>query len=146
MASAVYNKGKYQILSGSTDLLNDTIKVMLVDSDYSFDADHNFVSQVSSDELSVSGYTGGFNGAGRKTLASKTVTEDDTNDRAYFDAADLTWTSLATGATIGGAILIKEVTNDTDSVLLAFIDLTNTPTNGGDVTVAWNADGIIRLA
>lgn len=146
MASAWYNKGKYQVLSGSTDLLADTIKVMLVDSDYVFDADHNFVSQVTIDELGVSGYTGGFNGAGRKTLGTKSVTEDDTNDRAYFDAADVTWTALGTGATIGGAILIKEVTNDADSVLIAFMDLTNTPTNGGDITIAWNADGILRIA
>ncbi len=146
MASAWFNRGKQQILSGGTNLLTDTIKVMLVTSSYTFDADHNFVSEVSANEPAVSGYTGGFAGAGRKTLANKSVTEDDTSDLAFFDADDLTWSALATGATIGGAILIKEVTNDAASHLLIFMDLADTPTNGGDITIAWNASGIIRLA
>jgi len=145
MASAWFNRGKQQVLSGSTSLLSDTIKVMLVTSSYTFDADHNFVSEVSANEVSVVGYTGGFAGAGRKALANKSVTEDDTNDLAYFDADDLTWTGLATGATVGGAILVKEVTNDAASQLLVFMDLADTPTNGGDITLAWNASGIVRL-
>ena len=145
MASAWFNRGKQQVLSGSTSLLSDTIKVMLVTSSYTFDADHNFVSEVVANEVSVIGYTGGFAGAGRKALANKSVTEDDTNDLAYFDADDLTWTGLATGATVGGAILVKEVTNDAASQLLVFMDLADTPTNGGDITLAWNASGIVRL-
>ncbi len=145
MASAWYNKGKHQVLSGTINLTSDTIKVLLVTSSYSFNPDHNFASDVSSNEISVTNYTGGFAGAGRKTLASKSITEDDTNDLAYFDAADVTWTALGSGATIGGAILLKEVTNDGASPLIAFMDLTDTATNGGDITIAWNASGILTL-
>jgi hypothetical protein len=119
---------------------------MLVSSAYTFSPDHNFVSDVSADEISVTGYTGGFAGAGRKTLSAKTFTEDDANDWAYLDADDIVWNTLGAGATIGGAILIKEVTNDAASPLLAFMDLTNTSTNGGDITVSWNASGIMRIA
>src|SRR3990172_2996915 len=145
MASSWYNRGVYSILSGNINLNSNTIKVMLVTSAYTFDPDHNFVSNVNSFELTVGGYTGGFGGAGRKTLSNKEFTENDTDDLAYFDdTADLTWTSLATGETIGGAILIKEVTNDGDSPIIAFMDLTNTPTNGGNITVAWSADGILQ--
>lgn len=145
MASAWYNKGKYDVMSGDTVLLASGIKCMLVNSGYAFNADHNFVSDVVANEIGVSGYTGGFNGAGRKVLTAKTVTEDDGNDWAYFDAGDLTWTTLATGVTIGGAILIRELTTDANSVVLAFMDLTDTPTNGGDITISWNASGILRI-
>jgi hypothetical protein len=144
MASAWYNKGKYQVLSGGVDLNSDTIKVILVTTSYTFDVDHNFISDVSSNELSVSGYTGGFSGSGRKTLSGKSFTEDDSSNLAYFDATDLVWSALGTGATIGGAILVKEVTNDGDSPLIAYMDLTDTATNGGDITVSWNASGLLR--
>lgn len=145
MASAWYNKGKGVVMNGDIDLLTDTIKVMLVTSAYTFDADHDFANDVTG-ELTVSGYTGGFGGAGRKTLASKTVTIDNTNDRAYFDAADVSWTALGAGETIGGAILLKEVTNDAASPLIAFIDLANAATAGTDVSIIWSTEGILRLA
>ena len=55
------------------------------------------------------------------------------------------WSSA--GATIGGAVayiysssggsLGTQTTSDTGQELLAFYDLTNTPTNGGDITVQW---------
>jgi hypothetical protein len=96
-------------------------------------------------EISVTNYTGSFAGSGRKTLSGKTVTEDDTNDLAYFDASDLTWTTLGSGATIGGAILVRELTTDANSVLIAFVDLTDTATNGGDITITWNAAGILKI-
>lgn len=133
------------MLGGTINLLTDTIKVMLLDADAAPTADTNFVSDLSADELSGTGYTGGFNGSGRKSLASKTVTEDDVNDRAYFDAADLTWSSIDAG-TAAWAILIKEVTTDADSIVIAAIDITDTLTNGGDLTVNWSADGLLRLA
>ncbi len=140
-----YNKGKFAVMNGSVDLLTDTIKVMLVDPDAAFNADHNFVNQISSDELSGTGYAGGFNGAGRKTLASKTVTEDDGNDRAEFDAADVTWTGINAG-TASAAVLIKEVTDDTDSLLIAFLDFTDVVTNGGNLTLQWDAEGLLHIS
>lgn len=145
MADGMFNKGKYLILSDSISLSSDTLKVMLVTSSYTFDKTHNFVGDVSSNELSVSGYTGGFAGAGRKTVASKTFTEDDTNHRAVFAVADITWTSLAAGQTIGGAILIKEVTNDAASPLIAFFDLTNTATTGANVTLDFSSTGLFYI-
>lgn len=140
-----FNRGKYLVLSGGINLLTDTIKAVIVTPSYTFSADHNFISDVSSNELSVTGYTGGFAGSGRKTLANKSVTEDDSSDLAYFDADDLLWTSLSTGGTVGGLALVREVTNDSASPLIAFFDLVDTPTNGGDIGISWNASGILRL-
>lgn len=145
MASGWTNKGRHGVLGGTINLLTDTIKVMLVTTAGLPTADTNFVSQISANELTGSGYVAGFAGAGRKTLASKTVTEDDANDRAYFDAADLTWTVINAG-TAAYAVLIKEVTNDADSIVIGWIDITDVVTNGGDLTLSWSADGILRVA
>ena len=60
------------------------------------------------------------------------------NNRVEIAIADLTWTSLggATNQTINGVTLIKEGgANDTTSIPLANFDLTNTITNGGNVTL-----------
>ena len=150
MATFVYNLAASEIAKGNIDLLADTIKIMLVKSGYVPDRDDDFIEEGVNDanehELTVGGYTGGFGGSGRKTLASKTITEDDVNDRAEFDTADPVWTALLTGETIAGAIIIKEITNDLASVLIAYLDLTDTPTNGSDVTLNINAEGVIQFS
>lgn len=141
---AWYNKGKASILNGAVDLLADTIKVILVNNTYVFDADHNFVSQVSSTELSGTGYAAGFAGSGRKTLAGKAVNEVDASDYAAFDANDVTWVAINAG-TAAGVILVKEVTVDGDSLLIAHISFSSVVTNGGDLTLQWDANGILQL-
>ena len=154
MADIFYTDAKRAIADNSAadtiNLVGTTVKVMLVDSTYVGNVDDIFIDDGSandpqSHEISVTGYTGGFAGSGRKSLASKTLTSDFTNDRAEFDAADVTWTALGTGATIGAAILIKERTADTDSQIIAKFDLTDTPTNGGDITVSWNVEGLLNF-
>lgn len=149
MADAFYNRGKFLIASGGSNLnfASDTIKYLLVTSSYTFNADHNFVSDVSANELSVSGYVGGFAGAGRQTLGSKAVTEDDTNDRAAVDAADpAVHSSLAAGATIGGLVFYKSVTSDSDSPLLFFLDPPDIPTNGFNVQFQFGANGLYLVS
>lgn len=150
MADGVYNNLKHGLAAGTIDLAADTLKVMLVTSGYTFNADHDFLDEggandLTDHEISVTGYTPGFGGAGRKTLASKTFTENDTNDRGEFDAADLVWTTLGSGATIDAAVVIKEITNDAASVPLIYFDLTATPTNGGDFTLSFSSTGLLHL-
>lgn len=138
MATHWYGKGVLKIVSGSIDLDTDTLKVMLVNENYTSDKDHEFVSSVSSYEISTSGYSGGFNGAGRKT-ATVATQYNATSDRVEVVITDITWSSLQSGATIGAAILIKEVTNDAASPVIAIWDFTtNVATNGGDFTMDFN--------
>jgi hypothetical protein len=144
MASILTNRGMHSILSGSVDLTNDTIKVMLMDASFTQAATHNFVSDISADELTGVGYTAGFAGAGRKTLASKTLTEDDATGTSTFDAADLTWTTITAGTATCAAV-IKEVTNDADSIVLGYVGFTPQVTAGGNLVVAWHANGIFRI-
>jgi hypothetical protein len=144
--SGFYNRAAAKIgeNTGRINWLSDTIKVMLVTSGYTFNRDHDFASAVSS-ELSGTGYVGGFGGSGRKTLASKTITEDDTNDRAVYDAADSVWTAINAG-TAAGAIIIKEGTSDADTELICFLDGASVVTNGGDVTLVYPSTGAFYLS
>lgn len=152
MASFLYNTAAKEMIDGTIDIDTDTIKVMAVTSSYSADRDDDVVDAGGANdavdhEISVSGYTGGWGGSGRKTLANPAVTADKTNDRAEFDADDFTWSALGAGATIAALIVIKEGgANDTTSRLIAYLDITDTATNGGDITIQFNAEGIIQLA
>jgi hypothetical protein len=151
-ASFVYNTAAGDMWQDIVDLINDTIKVGLSTSVHTVDRDDDFLddgtaSDFSSGELTGTGYTAGFGGAGRKTLASKTITVDKTNDRAEFDAADVTWTAITAG-TAAQATLLKEITNDAASKLIANVDTGGFPvvTNGGDLTIQWNVEGVLQLS
>lgn len=145
MANFVYNYGKFLLANGGVNLVTDNIVLMLVNSTYTgavSNANSNVVSEVSSYEITATGY-------GRQTLASKVIVEDDANTYAYFKAANVTFATLGTGNTVGGAVLFKNTGSDATSGLLAFYDITDTPTNGGDITIQWAADGaggVLKLA
>lgn len=77
-----------------------------------------------------------------QTLGSKTQTNDTTNHRTVYDAADPTWSAVASGDTIGWIVVYKFITDDTDSVPIFCVDVTDTPTNGLDVLWTISANGI----
>lgn len=153
MANLVYNRGKYKI--GQVNTTGITWQLMLVTTGYVADQDHNFVYSNSSSgvlgeprvyESTVSGYA-------RQTLTSLALFEDDSNDFAGLDAADVTFSALVAGNTIGGAVLYiysssGGTTGDSGQELVAFYDITDTPTNGGDITIQWastSAGGVLKL-
>lgn len=133
MAYFVNNEGAKGLTSGGTiDWAADTIKARLVASSFTPDRD----------DTSMSGYTAiGTD----QTLASKTKTKDTTNDRIVFDAADPVWTAVAGGSTVGWVVIFKFVTNDAGSTPIAVLDITDTATNGGDITITFSANGIFYL-
>ena len=132
----------------AVNLDTDTIKVMLVKSTYTPDRDHEFVDSITggSHELSGTGYVAGFGGAGRKTLANTTIAKDNTNDRVIFDADDVTWSAINAG-TARYAVVIREITDDAASLILAVHDLNPTAGilfNGNDWVLAWPTTGVIK--
>lgn len=139
MASVMYNFGKGEILKGNIDLVNDTIKAAFMATTYTADVDaHDYYSDVSASVAS---------GSTDQTLASKTVTVDDTNNRAEFDAADL---SVADETISGGTnkiVIYKDTGNAATSPLIACIDIaegTLTPI-AGTLAITWNAEGIFAI-
>ncbi len=149
MADWVYNSGGGDIgIEQNIDLLAVAIVAMLVTSSYVANRDNDFVEEGADDanehELSGTGYTAGFGGGGRKALASKTITVDKTNDRIEFDCADIVWTAINAG-TPSQMLIVREITNDLASVLISHHD-SGFPvtTNGGDLTVTIDAEGLIQ--
>jgi hypothetical protein len=139
MASFVYNKAALLLANGGIDLDTDALKVMLIKSTYS-PANHNdaFVStNLTANEIV------GFGGAGRKAAGTVTASQDNTLPGAKLVFGNLTWTAIGgtTNDTIGGAALIKEVTSDAASIPIAYWDIADTPTNGGDFTLTMDASG-----
>lgn len=154
MASGWYIQALVDIGNGLIDLDGDTLKVMLVDENYVYNKNHDVIDNGGNDatdpsfnELSgVTNYAGGFAGAGRKT-ASLTGAKD-AGVGAKWDLSNITWTAIGGGGegNVGGAILVKEITNDASSRLIAFFDVPTTPVNGGDVTANFDANpGDLRL-
>ena len=133
---ALYNEFKEELFLGKIDMDGHTFKMILV-TGYTPNIDsHNGYSDVSASEESGAGYT-----STGVTLSNKAVTKDTTNDRAKFDADDVTWTGLNVG-TPSHAILYDD--SHGSKCLVAYWEVT-TPTNGGNYTLQFGANGIILL-
>lgn len=131
----VFNRGKFIALSFDMDAID--IRATLISDAYSFDVDDNFVVDLG---------TGAPDRLGTDyTILSEAIVEDDTNDIAYVDCADPVWNAVAGGATVHGCVMHKFVTNDSDSDVICFVDVTNTATNGGDITINIAALGFLQL-
>ena len=126
------------VLNGST-WTAETFKVTLVDNTYTPDRDHVFMSSVGNSEISVSGFSRGFNSQIRKVLSSKTWNLDTANNRAIYGAANSVWSLLPAGTTPAGFVVVLERTNDNDSRLIAYIDPGSvTVATGGNYTAVWS--------
>lgn len=139
MTSSVYNAFKKKSMEGSIALVTDTLKLMLVTSGYTPNIDtDDFINDVSANEVSNAGYT-----AGGATLASKAITIDTGNDRAYLDADDVSWTASVAPLTARYAVLYKDSGNPATSPVIGYIDfVTDRTVAVGDVfVIQWAAPG-----
>ena len=131
MADYVYPKYKQALLDGDTNIdINDgTVKVALSTASYA--SANQFYSDVSASTVGTP-----------QTINNTTVTN------GLFDGDNVTYTAVASGSTVTALIIYIDTGSAATSRLVAFIDtVTGFPlsTNGGDVTVAWNASGIFQL-
>lgn len=143
--SFAYTAAKAELLKGNLDFDGQDYRVMLVSSNTTADTDQDakFIADLGTlDEYDGSGYV-------RKALASEAVSQDDANNRGEFTADPVTWTALGVGTRQAvGMILYRHVTNDADSVLIAYYDSGGFPFdgNGGDITITPNAQGLLQAA
>lgn len=130
MASAIYPKAKDLLGEGDLDFLVDTIKVILVDTGtYTYSAAHDFIDDVTG--------TGG---------TAQTITNP-TWVNGLFDGDNVTFTAVAGTVSYEALVIFKETAgaSSTDPVI-AYIDgFTAVTSNGGDITVTFNASGIFQL-
>ena len=138
MANVVYNTFKGKIGDGTIDWDACTAKIALVTSAYSPDIDtHTKYSTHITNELPTGdGYT-----LGGATLANKSVTVDDTDDWAEYDADNVTWSSST--LTARGAVFYDSVTDD----LICYLDFgADKSSENGNFTINFHADGVFKLA
>ena len=134
MASVVSNHIKYLLATKAIDFANDSFKIILMQTGFTFDKDaHEKYADVSASELSTgNGYT-----ANNKTLAGVAVTEDDTDDRTEVTWSNVTWT--ASGGAIGpspGAIIFDDTV--ADDPIVGYLDFggDQTQADGGTATIS----------
>jgi hypothetical protein len=144
MASVIYNEFKRANAAGEIDLNADDIRVALLMSNTTADTENDTMVYVGDfttlDECDGANYV-------RKALANEAVNKDDANDRAEFDADDVTWSALGVGTrqTVG-ALLYEHVTNDADSPIIAYVEFSGAVTHdGSNFTIEWSAEGILQL-
>lgn len=137
MASIVYNRCKAQWLAGAYDLdtAGNALVVRLHTSGYTPDPDHTTTAHLTN-EVVGAGYT-----SGGVALSGQAVTQDDTENRAYFSASNTSWAEATVTARY--AIIVNTtVANE----LICCIDFgEDKASTGGTFLIDWNAGGIIRL-
>ncbi len=128
---------------GAIDYVNDDLRVVLVMANTTADSEKDVTTMdgfTTLDEMDGANYA-------RQALANEAWTKDAANARSELDADDVTFMSLGAGTrNVQAAIIYKHVTDDTDSIPIAYIDGTGFPfaASGGDETIAWNAEGILQ--
>ena len=154
MAEFWYNTAKARLMKGATgaiDIINDEIVIIALEVDDE-DTDEEFVGAFlggAADEVTSTGYTGGFEGADRLTLASLAIAVDQGNDRAEIDCEDITWSAISqAGAEEWVAFVIaKEITDDASSPLIAHLEPSGVPLtpNGSDIKITIDAEGLLHI-
>ena len=158
MANYWNNTGKLRCWAGATgeiDLINDAeVRVMAFETLSGNTNADEFIDDMdpggSCEEVTSTGYVAGWGGAGRQALASKVLDVDQGNNRAEFDCANVTWSSIsqATTETWSGFAIVKEITSDALSPLVCVIDtgtgIPLTP-NGSDIQLTIDAEGLLHI-
>ncbi|WP_242183052.1 hypothetical protein [Sphingomonas sp. CARO-RG-8B-R24-01] len=137
MSNILYPKYKEALLAGGVNLVAGAVKVALVDTGaYTFSPAHQFLSSVpTAARIGAPG-----------VLANKTVSG------GVFNADPTMLASVPAGSGTAAAsealVLYRDSGTDATSELIAFWDsATGLPlvTNGGNVSITWNAGGIFNL-
>jgi hypothetical protein len=129
--TTLYNRGMYELSGGGAgdwDAGGQTYRVLLVTSAYTFDRDHDFVADLTS-ELSGGGYA-------RQDLTGRATALNDTADQVEYSADNVSFTLTAQAP--AAAIVYRFVSSDADSPLVAYCTFTAPGTVTGTFTVRWS--------
>jgi hypothetical protein len=152
MALIVFNEAKYLLSLEQVNLLTDTLKVMLVTPGYIPDANHTYVDDgtilsPSNYEVAGTGYIGGWEGSGRRTVTNKSVIKDTNTSKTRLFGDDVLWNPINVGP-VGGVVLFREgEESDETSLLIGYTNEGGFPilTDGGELQIRWHTNGIYAM-
>ena len=138
MANVIFNSFLRDESLALINLQTDTIKLMLVTSTYVPNQDTQTKRSDITNEVVGAGYT-----AGGVILANKTVTVNNTTNKAVFDADDVTIPNAT--ITARGAVLYKSRGGvATSDELIAYLDFNSDITaTAGNFVITFDANGIL---
>lgn len=127
----VFNAGAALLTSGGTTnaWIAGTIKARLVDSSVT----------PTKDDTSMNGMTAIGTDA---TLTSRTRTADTSNNRVVFDASNAVITDPDADEEYGSVVVYYFSTDDAGSTPLFCLETDPATTDGSDLTIVWEADGV----
>jgi|TARA_R110000851_G_scaffold265805_1_gene418347 hypothetical protein len=137
----LYPKGKEHLLKKQIDVTDisgtDQLKCALMSTSYTAGDGDEFFNSISGNQVGSS-----------VALASTAVSVVGTS--VTVDADNVTFSSVAAGSTVGKIVIyVAGATPGSDDYLLVYFDNDGSSislaTNGGDITVSFNASGIFAL-
>ena len=136
----VTQKVKELLMNGSINLLTDTFKIMACSPFTPNAATQDFISSVSSFQITATGYT-----AGGATLSGKSIDRNNTDVRVYWNFNDPSWTITGT-MTAQLFVIYKDTGTPETSPIVAIIDKGAPQSRtDADFILQLNAKGIIGL-
>jgi hypothetical protein len=131
MASTWFDEGLAALMQGAVTAGTTDLRCLILDETYSFDRTDKFVSDVSGDELTGSGYS-------RKELSGEVVAV--ASNQAQLTINNVTWTGLSPAVAEKAAWIIVYVYNASDEAarLLFAADPNDLTLNGSEVVCKWN--------
>jgi len=141
MPSKLYGNFLAKALNKEVDWDSDTIKVALLTSSYTPNQDsHDYFDDVSSYEVTGTGYS-----TGGQTLGSKTLTYDSANNVIILDAADVTWSSSTITARYA-VVYNDSGASSASKALIGYVDFSSDQSStNGNFTITWDSTGIVRV-
>tara|TARA_Y100000310_G_C19968351_1_gene484353 strand:+ start:63 stop:503 length:441 start_codon:yes stop_codon:yes gene_type:complete len=132
-----------EVNKGNIDLDDGDIRAALCMTDTTVDTEDTAIEFL--DDFTDLDEHDGTNYA-RVALTTKTVTKNDGSNRAEFDCDDITWSALGAGTRdVEGILILKHVTDDTDSIPLMWVTFSSVdqPT-GADWTITIPSTGLMH--
>lgn len=142
VTSGCYIHGVELLMSAAIAWPRDAIGVLLCGAGYTPDPDHRFIADVTDERVG-----GGY---GRKSLYGRSVIiEDDPEGKVIvLIASNPVWWNTQTGLSLR-AVVFHDTGDDATSSLIAWlrVDIEEKDENPGlgTLTLAWDADGVVRV-
>lgn len=145
--SGLYCIAKQRMLGQGASLsLSESVYAALIKSSYTFDVTAQTASLSASLALTNRALSAGQDSFTSDVLIAHAVAGSisSSNGITFFDGDDAIFISVSTGQVIHGILIYKRVTNDTDSLPVAFINISTTTANGATINVNWD-NGVNRI-